>query len=63
MPLGGYVKENGISLCEGVNGCHMKAERYHITSGGDWVEGFHPMELFNLIGSNLSLAIKKSKEI
>lgn len=61
MPNGGYIKENGIALCGGENGCHMKAERYHISNGKDWVEGFHPMELFKLIGSNLGLARKKSE--
>ena len=60
---GGYIKENGISLCDVEGGCHMKAERFHITKGKDWVEGYHPMELFKLIGSNLGLAIKKSEEL
>ena len=61
MPNGGYVKENGISLCDGKDGCHMKAERYHITGGKDWIDGFHPIELYKLIGSNLGLAKQKSK--
>lgn len=63
MPNGGYVKENGITLCDYQDGCHMKAERYHITNGKDWVEGFHPLELFKLIGSNLGLAKKESEKI
>jgi hypothetical protein len=61
MPNGGYVKENGITLCDGEDGCHMKAERYHITGGKDWVEGFHPIDLYKIIKSNLGLAKQKSK--
>lgn len=60
---GGYVKENGITLCDGIDGCHMKAEKYHITNGKDCDEGFHPTELFKLIGSNLELAKKESRKL
>lgn len=35
LPNGGYVKENGITLCDVEGGCHMKAEQYHITGGKD----------------------------
>lgn len=58
---GGYVLENGITLCDVEFGCHIKAERYHITNGKDWVDGYHPLELYKLIKSNLGLAIEKSK--
>jgi CRISPR/Cas system-associated protein Cas10 (large subunit of type III CRISPR-Cas system) len=61
MPNGGYVIENGITLCDTENGCHFKAERYHITDGKDWVDGYHPMELYKLIKSSESLAREKSK--
>lgn len=63
MPNQGYVKENGITLCDCVDGCHMKAEKYHITNGKDCDEGFHPTELFKLIGSNLELAKKESRKL
>jgi len=46
MPDGGYILSNGISLCER---CHLKAEKYHQTSGEEWVEGFHPDELSKLV--------------
>ena len=58
MPNGGFVEENGITLC---SECHMKAEKYHITSGKEWVDGFHPLDLYKLIKSNLDLARQKSK--
>lgn len=57
MPKGGYVKENGISLCPV---CHLRAEKFHITSGKEWDEGFHPNDLYKLIGSYKELAIQKS---
>ena len=45
MPDGGYVKENGISLCKN---CHWKAEQFHRT--GVAVVGYRPNDLYNLIG-------------
>lgn len=59
MPGGGYVKENGISLCPI---CHEKAEVFHQTNSELWEPGFHPDELYLKIGSNLELATKKSLE-
>jgi 5-methylcytosine-specific restriction endonuclease McrA len=49
MPNGGYVKENGISLCAK---CHREAERFHITKGTESVPGYHPDDLYKLIGSS-----------
>src|SRR4051812_6274935 len=49
MPNGGYVLENGISLCAD---CHRLAEEYHINDGLEWVEGIHPNDLYALIGSS-----------
>lgn len=49
MPNGGYVMENGISLCPP---CHLKAEIYHQTNGWNWGRGFHPNTLYFLIGSS-----------
>ena len=47
LPNGGYVKENGISLC---NDCHEIVEMY-------------PDDLYNIIGSSKELAIIKSNEL
>ena len=58
MPNGGYVKENGITLCDTENGCHMKAEQYHI--GNKVEEGFMPDDLYKLINSSYELAYSKS---
>lgn len=60
IPNGGYVKENGISLCDE---CHIKAEKYHITEGKEWVEGYHPNDLYKLIDSSKEEAIKKSEKL
>ena len=60
MPNGGYVKENGISLC---SDCHIKAEQYHITDGKNWINGYHPSELYGLINSSYEIAYKKSELI
>jgi hypothetical protein len=58
MTNGGYVKENGISLCPR---CHIRAEEWH--NSGKVEKGFHPNELYALIGSSYDLAIRKAKEI
>jgi hypothetical protein len=55
MPHGGYVAENGISLCAG---CHQLAEVYHST--GIAAEGFHPDDLYRIIGSSLEKATDAS---
>jgi len=56
---GGYVKENGISLCKfGVNGkpsCHEKAES---CLHGNLIEGFSSQELYKKIGSSYEMAVK-----
>lgn len=57
MPNGGYVLENGITLCK--YECHMMAELFHITDGEDWYNGMHPDDLYKLIGSSRDLAIEK----
>ena len=57
MPGGGYVPENGISLCEQ---CHLKAEQFHMTGGKSWSKGFHPADLYKLIGTTLAKATKAS---
>ena len=62
MPNGGYVLENGITLCAGEdqNNCHWKAEQYHST--GLPYPGYSPDDLFAKIGSSLELAIEASNE-
>lgn len=52
MPDGGYVKQNGITLCKN---CHWKAEAFHRT--GQSIEGYSPEDLYNSIGSSFEKAI------
>ncbi len=61
MPNGGYVKENGISVCK--DECHMKCEKFHISDGLEWSDGLHPDDLYKLINSSKELAIQKSNEL
>lgn len=58
MPNGGYVKENGISLC---NECHRKAEVFHKT--GTALPGWAPNDLYVMIGTSYELAVKASKKL
>ena len=58
VPNGGYVKENGISLCPG---CHEKAEVFHST--GVVVQGFAPADLYSLVGSSHEKAVKESEDL
>tara|TARA_Y100000034_G_scaffold75549_1_gene90742 strand:+ start:6998 stop:7300 length:303 start_codon:yes stop_codon:yes gene_type:complete len=53
MPNGGYVKENGITLCK--NGCHEKAEAEE--------EGFEPEVLYRKIGSSHDIAERRSRQL
>jgi 5-methylcytosine-specific restriction endonuclease McrA len=52
MPNGGYILENGISLCRL---CHIKAEEFYAT--GKAHPGFHPNELYQKIKSSKEKAI------
>ena len=54
IPNGGYVKENGITLCPS---CHIKAEEYHKTNNINFIPNYHPDDLFKLINSSKELAI------
>ncbi len=47
MPAGGYVVENGISLCPS---CHELAERFHST--GTSAPDYAPSDLYRLIQSS-----------
>lgn len=62
FPSGGYVKENGITLCKGEDGssCHEKAE---LVLKGDEIPGFSPDDLYSLIGSSRERAIKASEKL
>lgn len=60
MPNGGYVLENGISLCAD---CHVKAEVWHISGTLEYVEGYKPSDLYVLINSSYSLALCKSLDL
>lgn len=55
---GGYVKENGISLCYS---CHENAEVFHST--GTAHPGYHPDDLYKMIGSNHDKAYKASERL
>jgi 5-methylcytosine-specific restriction endonuclease McrA len=57
MPNGGYVKENGISLCAP---CHEKAEEFHST--GIAYPGYSVDDLYKVIGSSLEKATEASKK-
>lgn len=61
MPNGGYVKENGISLCD--EKCHMLAEKFHISEGAEWEPGMHPNDLYGMIGSSYENAVKASERL
>lgn len=63
MPNGGYVPENGITVCDIAafpgrehESCHMRCERFHITQGRECEPELHPDELYRRIGSSLELA-------
>lgn len=58
MPNGGYVKENGITLCKDT--CHLLCEEYHISGGTNWHEGLHPDDLYEMIGSSYERAREAS---
>ncbi len=58
MPNGGYVPENGISLC---SECHLKAENYLINVARE--VGFHPDELYRLIHSSHAQAVKAALKL
>ncbi len=61
MPNGGYVKENGITVCK--EECHNFVEAFHVSQGDWWEEGLHPDDLYRMIGSSKELAIEKSEKL
>jgi predicted restriction endonuclease len=58
LPNGGYVKENGISLCQE---CHLKAEQFHST--GISYPGYAPEDLYKKINSTIERAIEASQKL
>lgn len=56
LPNGGYVKENGITLCPT---CHMLAETFHCTGLAE--NKYSPEDLYELIGSSREEAYEKSR--
>lgn len=60
LPNGGYVPENGISLCEV---CHALAEVWHSTGQDHFEIGFHPDDLYALIGSSWEEAWEASERL
>lgn len=58
MPHGGYVAENGISVCDA---CHELAEVFHST--GTAHPGFSPEELYARIGSSHTEALNASEKL
>jgi len=65
FPVGGYVLENGISLCKnGSPSCHEKAEAWlSENSKISKITGFEPETLYDKISSSFELAYKKSEEL
>ena len=64
---GGYVLENGITLCKGKKGsgsCHEKAEEaYVVPFNHDDLVGFYEEDLYVIIESSKELAIEESKKL
>jgi hypothetical protein len=58
MPNGGYVPQNGISVC---SDCHWKAEAEH--RGEDPELGYSRAELFALIGTTFDEAWEASEKL
>ncbi len=55
---GGYVAENGVSVCDT---CHLKAEAYW--QGEETDSGFLPEDLYKIIGSDLDKAIEADAKL
>ena len=64
MPNGGYVKENGVTVCDGGPGsCHMRCEQWHISGHTEVEEGLHPDDLYQKIGSSYQAAVDASERL
>jgi hypothetical protein len=60
MPNGGYVKSNGITLCEKH---HYLAEEYHMSNGTFCTDGMWPKDLYEKIGSSYGQALMDSENL
>jgi 5-methylcytosine-specific restriction endonuclease McrA len=60
MPNGGYVPENGITVCEP---CHELAETWHRSNRQSFEKGMHPDDLYRLINSSYEKAVAKSEKL
>jgi hypothetical protein len=56
---GGYVKENGVTLCD--DGCHVLAEAYLNDGTGD--ERYSPVSLYQKIKSSREQATRADKKL
>jgi predicted restriction endonuclease len=61
MPFEGTVIENGITLCNKLNGCHWKAEQFHLT--GTSIENYSPEDLYKKINSSYDKAFQASQKL
>ena len=60
MPNGGYVKENGITVCDE---CHLKAEQWWVNNYENGPDGFSPSDLYEAIGSSQDAAEAASERL
>lgn len=60
MPNGGYVMENGITLCEAH---HLQVELFHISGHTKWIDGMHPDDLYQIIRSSHLSAVAASERL
>jgi len=64
MPNGGYVVENGITVCDGgADSCHMRCEQWHISGHTEVGEGLHPHQLYEKVGSSFAKAVAASEKL
>lgn len=57
FPNGGYVPENGVTVCDGEGSCHWRCEAFHRTEGEAPEEGLSPSDLYAKIGSTYVAAL------
>lgn len=57
FPNGGYVAENGVTVCDGQDSCHWRCEAYHRTGGTAPEPGLAPSDLYAKIGSDITRAL------
>jgi len=60
MINGGFVIENGITLCDTH---HIMAEKWHSSYHTEWEDGMLPEDLYKLIDSSYELAVKESEKL